>query len=85
MVPPEGYRRPATLTDLAGLAAVARRSRRRLIVPTQRAVRPEEVGWSFEVEGGWALMIGAAVTGLDEHGVARATEVFRRALGRLFR
>lgn len=85
LVPPEGYGRPATLADLAGLAAVARRSRRRLIVPTQRAVRPEEVGWYFEVEGVWALMIGAVVTGLDERGVARATEVFRRALDRLFR
>lgn len=80
LVPPDGYGRDPTAADLAALAHLGARTRRRLIVPTQRRIRPQDVPRYLAIPQVWALMIGAVVTGRTARGIGRATEQFRRAL-----
>jgi hypothetical protein len=80
LVPPDGYGRDPTAADLAALAHLGAVTRRRLIVPTQRRIRPQDVARYLTIPQVWALMIGAVVTGRTARGIARATEQFRRAL-----
>ena len=56
-----------------------------MIVPTQRKIRPEDLGRYFAIPDVWAIMIGAVVTGRTARGIGRATASFRRALDGLFR
>ena len=53
-----------------------------LVVPTQRAIRPEEVGFLAEMGVG-SIMIGAIVTGTTVEGVVEMTRRFRAAIDRL--
>jgi hypothetical protein len=84
VVHPSGYGRPPVAEDLALLAAVGEASGRRLIVPTQRAIRPEDLPRYFEIPSVDAIMIGAIVTGTDPASVGRATAAFRAELDRIF-
>lgn len=84
LVPPDGYGREPVADDLVALAHLGALTRRRLIVPTQRRIRPEDLGRYFGIAQVWAVMIGAVVTGRTARGVGRATEAFRRALDALF-
>lgn len=83
LVPPDGYGRPPAAGDLVALAQAAEASGRRLIVPSQRRLRPEDLERYFAIPGVWAVMIGAVVTGADPAGIAAATAQFRRALDRV--
>jgi hypothetical protein len=83
LVAPEGYGRHPTAGDLVALAQLGAAARRRMIVPTQRRVRPEDLPRYFAVPQVWALMIGAVVTGRTARGVGRAAEAFRQALDAL--
>jgi hypothetical protein len=85
LVPPEGYGLDPVADDLVALARLGRVARRRMIVPTQRRIRPEDLNRYFALPEVWAIMIGAVVTGRTARGIGRATESFRRALDRLFR
>jgi hypothetical protein len=85
IVPPDGYGREPVAADLTALAYVGARSRRRMIVPTQRAIRPEDLSRYFAVPQVWAIMIGAMVTGRTARGVGKAAAAFRKALDALFR
>jgi len=85
LVPPQGYGLDPVADDLVALARLGRLSRRRMIVPTQRKIRPDDLGRYFAIPEVWAVMIGAIVTGRTARGIARATEAFRRALDALFR
>jgi hypothetical protein len=80
LVAPDGYGRDPTAGDLVALAHLGAQTRRRLIVPTQRRIRPQDLPLYFAIPQVWALMIGAVVTGRAARAVARATEQFRRAL-----
>lgn len=80
LVAPEGYGRHPTAGDLVALARLGAAARRRMIVPTQRRVRPDDLPRYFAIPQVWAVMIGAVVTGRTVRGIGRATEAFRRAL-----
>jgi hypothetical protein len=83
LVAPEGYGRDPVADDLVALSHVGAVTRRHLIVPTQRRIRPEDLSRYFAIGQVWAIMIGAIVTGRTPRGVGRATEAFRRALDAL--
>ncbi|MDR7519006.1 MAG: hypothetical protein QN131_10810 [Armatimonadota bacterium] len=83
LVPPQGYGLDPVADDLVALARLGALSRRRLIVPSQRRIRPEDLGRYFAIPQVWAVMIGAVVTGRTARGLGRATEAFRRALDAL--
>lgn len=84
LVPPEEYGRPPEEEDFAALARAGESSARRLIVPTQRRIRPEDLERYFALPAVWAVMIGVVVTGADPGGIRSATEAFRRRLEQIF-
>lgn len=83
LVPPQCYGLEPVADDLVALARLGALTRRRLIVPSQRRIRPEDLGRYFAVPQVWAVMIGAVVTGRTARGIGRATEAFRRAMDAL--
>ncbi len=84
LVQPEGYGHPPTAGDLIALERAGDLSGRRLIVPTQRRIHPDDLSRYFELPAVWAVMIGAIVTGLGASGIERTTRAFRQGLDRLF-
>lgn len=84
LVPPDGYGRPPTAADLVALERAGELSGRRLIVPTQRRMHPDDLGRYFELPAVWSVMIGAIVTGVGAVGLGKATGAFRQALDSLF-
>lgn len=84
LVHPEGYGRAPTAGDLVALERAGELSGRRLIVPTQRRLHPQDLGRYFELPAVWAVMIGAIVTGVGAAGIEQATRAFRQSLDRLF-
>ena len=84
LVPPEGYGLDPVADDLVALARLGALTGRRLIVPSQRRIRPEDLARYFAIPHVWAVMIGVVVTGRAPRGLGRATEAFRRALDALF-
>jgi hypothetical protein len=85
LVSPEGYGLDPVAADLVALSRLGELARRRMIVPTQRKVRPEDLGRYFAIPHVWSIMIGVIVTGRTARAIGRATEAFRRALDALFR
>jgi hypothetical protein len=84
LVHPEGYGRDPVAADLIAYALLGSATQRRMIVPTQRRVRPGDLGRYFDIPEVWAIMIGAVVTGRTPRSVGETTEAFRRALDTLF-
>ncbi len=80
LIPPQGYGLDPVADDLVALARLGQRARRHMIVPTQRKIRPEDLGRYFAIPDVWAIMIGAVVTGRTVRGLGRVTASFRRAL-----
>ncbi|MGD9495142.1 MAG: hypothetical protein AB7Y46_02410 [Armatimonadota bacterium] len=79
IMPHQAYGGRLTAADISEYAEIARRAVQPVIVPTQKAIRPEEAGVLMDA-GVAGLLIGAVVTGTDASGMARATERFRRAI-----
>ncbi|MDR7419009.1 MAG: hypothetical protein QN178_08865 [Armatimonadota bacterium] len=84
LVAPDGYGKHPVAGDLVALAHVGAVTRRRMIVPTQRRIRPEDLPRYFAIDAVWAVMIGAIVTGRTARGVGRATAEFRRGVDAIF-
>jgi hypothetical protein len=84
LVHPDGYGRDPVAADLAAYALLGTTTMKRLIVPTQRRVRPADLGRYFAIPEIWAIMIGAVVTGRTPRSVGETAEAFRRALDALF-
>lgn len=84
LVAPDGYGRPPTAGDLIALERAGALSGRRLIVPTQRRIHPDDLPRYFELSSVWAVMIGAIVTGVGAAGIEKTTAAFRQGLDRLF-
>lgn len=76
---PDSYGEPLSARDLIRYRHLASLSRLPIVVPTQHAVRPEEVA-ALRACGVSGLMIGAIVTGKETDGVARAVAAFRRSI-----
>lgn len=79
---PETYGQRLTVAELLEYAAIAEKSALPVVVPTQRAIRPEEIGPLASV-GIAGIMIGAVVTGKDVESLRRSVSAFRSAIDRL--
>ncbi len=79
IVPHEGYATPLTAADVSEYAQLAARAEQPVIVPTQKAVLPEEVAVLRDA-GVAGLLIGAIVTGKEPASMAGATARFRGAI-----
>lgn len=76
---PDSYGQPLSVRELVHYRHLADICPLPMVVPTQRAVQPAEVGalYSCGVKG---LMIGAVVTGKEEATIASAVAAFRHAI-----
>lgn len=83
VVPKGGYGQEPRGEDLAVLAAVGEATGRKLLVPSQRAMDPADLGLYFRVPQVHAIMIGAVVTGHEPESLYEATVAFRRSLDAL--
>ncbi len=75
----DDYGTPLTAADVSSYAEIARRAPQPVIVPTQKSVRPDEVGALIDT-GVAGLLIGAIVTGAEVDTLAAATEEFRASI-----
>jgi len=80
VVPHEGYGRPLNAADLAAYRRIRQATALPIIVPTQRAIQPEEAALLTGVIGVNAIMIGVIVAGWEPGGFRVATELFAKAL-----
>jgi len=80
VVPHEGYGKPLSVADLVAYRQVRGATQLPIIVPTQRAIRPEEAPILLRETGVNALMIGAIVTGRKPTSLRAATEQFAAAM-----
>lgn len=83
VVSPGGYGTPVDEEDFVVLRRVGQLTGKRLIVPSQRRITPQDVSRYFEIPSVTALMIGAIVTGSQPQMLGAVTAVFRRALDHL--
>ncbi|MBQ8162485.1 MAG: hypothetical protein IJ083_17295 [Clostridia bacterium] len=79
IMPGSEYGQPLTMRDLVRYHLITRSVSVPVVVPTQRAILPEEVPIlaKCRVAG---VMIGAVVTGREKESMVRAIRAFRRAI-----
>lgn len=82
IIPRDHYHSPLNLEDLARYDRLASCSPMPILIPTQKAIKPEEVSYLSRV-GAAGITIGAVVTGLEAKGLGRVTGQFRRAIDQL--
>ncbi len=82
IVPRTQYRGGLTLEDLAAYHKLAQCSPIPILIPTQRAVRPQQVGW-LRRAGAAGVTIGAVVTGLEVDSLREVTSSFRASIDSL--
>jgi hypothetical protein len=78
-MPKEDYGKPFTYYDYRRLRILQEYVDAPLIVPTQKAITPEDATW-LKRTGTGALMIGAVVTGTTVESIAAATKRYRQAI-----
>ncbi len=79
IMPHEVYGCGLTAADISEYAEIAYRAVQPVIVPTQKAIQPAEVGPLMDA-GAAGVLIGAIVTGSEAATIAAATERFRSAI-----
>ncbi len=79
VVPHAGYGQPLSVADLMLYQQIRAATKLPIIVPSQRAIEPEEVPALVDI-GINALMIGAIVTGRDPASLRASTQRFASAL-----
>ncbi len=80
IIPHEGYGKALTVSDLAKYRDLHDTVDLPIIVPTQRAIQPEEATLITSACGIEALMIGAIVTGRTAHEIEAAVKRYKNAL-----
>jgi len=80
IIPHEGYGKPLTMADLVAYRDLHDSVDVPIIVPTQRAIRPDEATLITGACGIEGLMIGAIVTGKTPHSIEAAVKDFKTAL-----
>lgn len=80
IIPHDGYGLPLTVADLAAYRDLRDTIDLPIIVPTQRAIRPEEATLITRECGIEALMIGAIVTGKTAESIEEAVRKFKKVL-----
>ena len=78
-MPAAEYGQPLNARDLIRYRNVVKHTKLPVVVPTQRLIRPEELGPLMQT-GVRGLMIGAVVTGRTEDSIRRAVAAFRNQL-----
>jgi hypothetical protein len=78
----DGYGRPLSVADLVAYRQVRAATELPIVVPTQRAIRPDEAPLLVHEIGIDALMIGAIVTGREPDSLRAATAEFAAAIRR---
>lgn len=84
IIPREQYRSPLNLIDLTAYARLAKVCPIPILVPTQKAVRPQDVEFLAQV-GTAGITIGAVVTGNAPDSLREATAEFRTAVNEVCR
>ena len=79
---PETYGQRLTAKELLEYAAITENSLLPVVIPTQRAIRLEEVKLLSDI-GVSGIMIGAVVTGKTKETIRRSVSEFRSAIDRL--
>ncbi|MGE5574197.1 MAG: hypothetical protein ACM3ZU_14460 [Bacteroidota bacterium] len=79
---PETYGRRLSLRDIATYRHLCDTMRRPVVVPTQRAICPEEVR-QLAAAGARGIMVGAVVTGKTPEAMREAVQRFRNAIASL--
>jgi len=85
IVAPEGYGQPLRAADLAAYCRLRCGTSLPIIVPTERAITPEDVPLLVGRAGISAVMIGAVVTGREPRSLRAAAERFASALAETHR
>lgn len=80
IIPHEGYGQPLTVADLAAYRDLHDTVDLPIIVPSQRAIKPEEASLITEECGIEGLMIGAIVTGKTPSEIETAVRKFKAAI-----
>lgn len=80
IIPHEGYGKPLSVGDMVAYRALHDTVDVPIIVPTQRAIRPEEAPLITGECGIQGLMIGAIVTGKTAKSIEHAVRQFKMAL-----
>jgi len=83
IVPTEGYGRPLCLADLVAYRRIRCATQLPIIVPTERAIAPEDIPLLIGDIGINAVMIGAVVAGREPTSLQAATGRFASALAAL--
>ena len=76
---PDSYGQPLSARELIRYQYLSRLSQLPIVIPTQRAIRPDEIA-SLRSCGVKSLMIGAVVTGKDAQSIVDAVAAFRRSI-----
>lgn len=84
IVPPDEYRTPLSIKDIAFYRHLISQLSIPVFIPTQRKIKPCQVEWLHRA-GASGIAIGAVVTEKDLETVLRTTEAFRNAIDRLDR
>ncbi len=79
VIPGGEYGQALSMRDLLRYNAIAGAVSVPVVVPTQRAIRPDEVEALIR-SGVKGLMIGAVVTGKEQASISRAVAAFRKAI-----
>lgn len=79
---PETYGQRLTAAELLQYSALCKESELPVVIPTQRAIRPTEVG-QLAGCGVAGIMVGAVVTGAKEESLRRSVSAFRNELDKL--
>lgn len=82
IIPPEDYGEPLIPSDVANYRLLARASERPILVPTQKAILPDDLP-SLNDAGVEGIMIGVVVTGLTEDRIEKVTREFRTMIDKL--
>lgn len=81
---PDSYGQPLSARELIRYRHLSRLSGLPMVVPTQRAIRPDQVR-ALRESGAAGIMIGAVVTGDDAEGIGSAVAAFRRSIDEMTR
>lgn len=76
----EDYGKEMRVEDLLRLQMIGQLTDRKLIIPTQRKIRPDDLPFLFDIPYVHAILIGTVVTGNTSEGIFRATAEFREKL-----
>ncbi len=82
VIPGDEYGQPLNLRDVLRYRLLCEGTTLPVVVPTQRAVRPEDLP-ALADAGVKAVMVGAVVTGEEQETIVRTVSAFREAIEKL--